>query len=449
MKPILIHNPLIVNENRQIRGSVLIESEKIKKIYTGEEVPEQIYNQSEVIEATDKILIPGVIDEHVHFREPGLTHKADIHSESKAAISGGITSYMEMPNTQPPAITTKRVREKFEIAKAHSFANYSFYFGATNENIGEIKRIDPGEVCGVKVFMGSSTGNMLVDDRKALEELFAETPVPIVTHCEDESTIQRNTQYYKEKFAGEIPFHYHPIIRSEEACYKSSSMAVNLARKYQTRLHILHLSTARELELLTASKYNSKKNITAEVCIHHLWFNNRDYEKLGSRIKWNPAIKTENDRKKLLEGLKTNAIDTVATDHAPHLPEEKNKTYLKAPSGGPLIQHSLPAMLEFYKNNELSLNTIVDKMCHTPADIFNISKRGYIRNGYWADLVLIDPAGKSPVNTNNILYKCGWSPFEGLTFNTSISHTFVNGKIAYQNGQIYENLNARKLTFER
>ena len=449
MKPILIHNALIINEQIKQKGSVLIESGKISDIFTGEDIPEATLQQSQVIHADNKILIPGVIDDHVHFREPGLTYKADIGSESKAAIAGGITSYLEMPNTKPPAVTLEGLREKFEIAEKHSFANYSFYLGATNENIDEIKNINPREVCGVKTFMGASTGNMLVDNRSSLEQIFAESPVLIAAHCEDESTIRNNTQFYKEKFHGEIPVEYHPLIRSEEACYKSSSLAVELAQKYQARLHILHLSTAKELELIEKSRFNPYKKITAEACIHHMWFDDSDYANYGTRIKWNPAIKTAHDRKALMEGIKSHAIDVVATDHAPHLMEEKDNTYLKAPSGGPMVQHSLLAMLEFYHRKKLSLNTIVEKMCHTPADIFNISKRGYIRKGYWADIVLIDPFKKYRVNRENILYKCGWSPLEGQIFSSSISHTFVNGKIAYQNGQINEEKNARKLTFER
>ncbi|MFP4620434.1 MAG: dihydroorotase [Bacteroidales bacterium] len=449
MIPLLIHNAIIVNEHKKQKGSVLIEAGKISEVFINKNIPETVFAQSQIIHAENKILIPGVIDEHVHFREPGLSHKADIHSESKAAIAGGITSYLEMPNTKPPAVTLEQLNEKYAIAEKNSFANYSFYLAATNKNIDEIRNINPREVCGVKIFMGSSTGNMLVDKISSLEQIFAECPVPVAAHCEDETIIQNNTQYYKEKFNGKIPIKYHPFIRSEEACYKSSSLAVELAQKYQTRLHILHLSTAKELELLEKTRFSSNKKITAEACIHHLWFDDRDYPKYGTRIKWNPAIKMSRDRKALLEGINNHAIDVVATDHAPHLMEEKDNTYLKAPSGGPMVQHSLLAMLEFHHRKKLSINTLVDKMCHTPADIFNISKRGYIRKGYWADLVLIDLLKKHQVNTENILYKCRWSPLEGQIFHSRISHTFVNGKIVYQNGQINEEKNAKKLSFER
>ncbi len=449
MNPILIHNALIINEQTKQKGSVLIESEKISKVFIEEAVPQKILRQCQVIDAENKILIPGVIDDHVHFREPGLTHKADIHSESKAAVAGGITSYMEMPNTKPPAVTLDQLQEKFDIAAEKSFANYSFYLGATNENIDQIKSINQEEICGLKVFMGASTGNMLVENRASLEQIFAESPVLIAAHCEDQATIENNTRFYNEQFNGKIPVEYHPLIRSQEACFKSSALAVELAQKHGTRLHLLHLSTAKELDILERYRFQPGKNITAEACIHHLWFDESDYRNYGTRIKWNPAIKTAHDREALLEGVQTHVIDLIGTDHAPHLIEEKDNTYLKAPSGAPMVQHSLQAMLEFYHRKKLSLNTIVDKMCHAPADIFNISKRGYIRKGYWADLVLIDPFRTHRVNKDNILYKCGWSPLEGEIFNSEISHTFVNGKIVYQNGQINEEKNARKLSFER
>jgi len=449
MKPTLIHNALIINEQTKQKGSVLIESEKISEVFIEEKVPQSLFDQCQVIDAENKILIPGVIDDHVHFREPGLTHKADIHSESIAAVAGGVTSYMEMPNTKPPAVTLERLQEKFDIAAEKSLANYSFYLGATNENLDQIKSINPREVCGLKVFMGASTGNMLVDDRSSLEQIFAESPVLVAAHCEDQATIEKNTRFYEKQFNGKIPVEYHPIIRSEEACFRSSALAVELAQKHNTRLHLLHLSTAKELEILERYRFQPRKNITAEACVHHLWFDDTHYQNYGTRIKWNPAIKTALDRKALLEGVRSDAIDVVATDHAPHLIEEKDNTYLEAPSGAPMVQHSLMVMLEFYHSKNLSLNTIVDKMCHAPADIFNISKRGYIRKGYWADLVLIDPFRKHRVNKENILYKCGWSPLEGQIFNSEISHTFVNGKIVYQNGKIDEEKNARKLTFER
>ena len=449
MKPTLIHNARIVNEKINQQGSVRIDGGKIQAIYLKEAVPRSILQQSHVIDATGKILIPGVIDDHVHFREPGLTHKADISSESQAAIAGGITSYMEMPNTKPPAVTLKQIRQKNEIASRQSFANYSFYLGATNENITEIKQINPLEICGVKLFMGSSTGNMLVNKKSTLKELFASVQVPLACHFEDNNMIKEHLKYYTNLYGERLSAEAHPLIRNEAACYQSSSLAVELAEKYGTHLHLLHLSTAKELELLKPCRFHENKRITAEACIHHLWFDNGDYKNLGNLIKWNPAIKSPFDREKLLDGLNSNAIDVVATDHAPHLIQEKNDIYLNAPSGGPMVQHSLLVMLEFYQNNHITLNTLVDKMCHAPADIFQISKRGYIRQGYWADLVLIDPHKPYQVNKYNILYKCGWSPLEGVTFKSSISHTFVNGKIAYYDGKIQEKPNARKLVFER
>jgi dihydroorotase len=443
---LLIKNIIIVNEGTQQPGSLLVDHGKIAKILSPKE--ENTISVKQVIDGKGKYLFPGIIDDHVHFREPGLTQKADIYTESKAAIAGGVTSYMEMPNTIPQAINQQLLAKKIDLAAQKSFANFSFYLGATNENLSEIKKINPTEVCGVKVFMGSSTGNMFVDD-KALTKIFAESPLLIATHCEDDTTIKNNILKFKKKFGENVPIHYHPKIRSEEACYKSSSLAVELAQKYNSRLHILHLSTAKELDLLDQSIPSKDKKITAEVCVHHLWFSDMDYPKHGTRIKWNPAIKTLKDRDALLKGLKNNIIDVVATDHAPHTLEEKENSYFKAASGGPLIQHSLVAMLELYHQQKISLEEIVNKMCHTPADIFQIDKRGYIREGYWADLVLVDLQNPWTVQKNNILYKCKWSPFEGQRFNSKITHTIVNGNIVFNNGQFNEEIKGIRLKFNR
>jgi len=449
MKPLLINNAFIINEYHKFIGAVLIEDEKVKRILKNNEVTSELINNSNVIDADGKTLIPGVIDDHVHFREPGLTHKADIKSESLAAVAGGVTSYMEMPNTKPQTTTKKTLEKKNEQASNSSLANYSFYLGATNDNIREIENIAPDQTCGVKLFLGASTGNMLVNNIDTLNKIFAKSPVPIACHCEDEETIQNNLKYYINKYGNDIPFSYHPKIRTEEACYKSSSLAVSLAKKHNSRLHILHLSTAKELELFNELQGRYNKKITSEVCIHHLWFDESDYEKLGPRIKWNPAIKSKHDKLALLEGLKKNKIDLIATDHAPHQWIEKDTNYTNAPSGAPMVQHSLQAMLEFYHKGLLTLETIVDKMCHAPADLFEIEKRGYIREGYWADLVLVDLNNSYKVQKNNILYKCGWSPLESQTFHSTITHTIVNGHLVYENGTIHQNNNARALKFNR
>ena len=447
MYTLLIKNANIINENLEINGHLLIQDGKIIKIFNNSDaLPE---NADKVIDASGKLLIPGVIDDQVHFREPGLTHKAEIYTESKAAVAGGVTSYMEMPNTNPQTTTLELLDEKFIIASAKSLANYSFYFGATNQNIEELKKIDPKKVCGVKVFMGSSTGNMLVDDKDTLSRIFAESPVLIATHCEDEETIQKNIIKAKQEFGENVPLKFHPIIRSHEACYKSSSLAVELARKYNSRLHILHLSTAKELELFDDVTPSKDKLITAEVCVHHLWFDDSDYDKYGNRIKWNPAVKAKNDKEALINGLKSNKIDVIATDHAPHTIEEKENTYFKSPSGGPLVQHSLIAMLELYHKGIFTLNEIVNKMCHTPADIFKIENRGYIREGYWADLVLVDLNSPWTVSNDNILYKCNWSPFEGQQFKSKVTHTIINGNLIYENGLFNETVKGMPLTFER
>lgn len=443
----LIHNATIINEGKSFIGSVLVEKEYIKTVYkSSQEVPTDILNRATVIDATGLWLTPGVIDDQVHFRDPGLTHKGDIHSESRAAIAGGVTSYMEMPNTNPQTITIEALNNKFESASEKSFANYSFYLGATNDNLGELKKVDKKNVCGIKIFMGSSTGNMLVDKRKALEAIFGETDMLIATHCEEEEIIQRNIAYYKELLGNDIPVKYHPLIRSAEACYQSSAKAIELADKYGARLHILHLSTAREISLFDIKSLAEKK-ITGEVCVHHLWFSDDDYEKYGTRIKWNPAVKTKEDRNALMQGLLNGKLDVIATDHAPHLLEEKAGGCFQAASGGPLVQHSLQMMLELSKQNKISKEEVIDKMCHAPATLFRIHKRGYIREGYFADMVLVNPNKSYTITQNNILYKCKWSPLEGETVSSTIEKTFLNGQIAFENGQVNE-VRGKALTFD-
>ncbi len=445
MSTILIKNATIINEGVKKIGSVLIKNDLIANVIYDDTLPEA----DKIVDATGKLLIPGAIDDQVHFREPGLTHKADIQSESRAAIAGGITSFMEMPNTTPQAVTHEILEEKYKLAAEKSSANYSFYIGATNDNIDELLKTDPQKVCGIKIFMGSSTGNMLVDNESILDRIFAESQVLIATHCEDETTIQENTTIYKNKFGEDLPFKYHPVIRSAEACYKSSKKAADLARKHNARLHILHLSTEKELELLDNSLPLEQKKITGEVCVHHLWFSEEDYDKYGANIKWNPAVKSLKDRDALRAGLNSGKLDVVATDHAPHTKEEKQNKYFKAPSGGPLVQHALVAMLEMAKQGIFTYELVVEKMCHAPATLYQIEKRGYIRAGYKADLVLIDENKQSEVNSENILYKCGWSPFEGTTFSHSVTHTFINGQLAYQEGKIKESIRGERLTFDR
>ncbi|MBS3807585.1 MAG: dihydroorotase [Bacteroidales bacterium] len=449
MRPLLIEHAQIVNEGTSRVGSLWIREGEIAAIYGPEDsIPSRVRESSEHLDATGQFLLPGVIDDHVHFREPGLTHKADMGTESRAAIAGGVTSFMEMPNTQPPAVSHRELEKKFSIAGERAYANYSFYLGATNDNIEEVRRTDPARVCGIKLFMGASTGNMLVDNAKALEQIFEEAPVLIACHCEDEGTIRANTNYYQKQYGDDIPAGYHSRIRSEEACYLSSSRAVELARKHGARLHVLHLSTARELDLFEPGPYSPQKKVTAEACVHHLWFHQDDYGHMGTRIKWNPAIKSLSDRDGLRQAITDNRIDVVATDHAPHLSEEKDQPYMKAPSGGPMIQHSLQAMLELHLQGAFTMETLVEKMCHTPARLFHISKRGFIRPGYWADLVLVDPRQSHQVQAGNLYYKCGWSPMEGQTFHHTITHTLVNGKIVYQNGQITGIRNGSRLLFE-
>ncbi len=448
MKPQLIANAIIVNEGRQQTGNVLIREGKIADIFSGD-VPAQILSEATIIDATGKFLLPGVIDDQVHFREPGLTYKADIYTEAKAAVAGGITSYMEMPNTLPPTTTQELLAEKHEIAAQKSLANYSFYIGATNDNIDEILKSDFSKVCGVKVFMGSSTGNMLVDNMETLTNIFSKVPALIAVHCESESIIRKNIEIYRAKYGDNVPMACHPAIRSEEACFQSSSLAVKLARKYNTRLHVLHLSTAKELQLFSHDLPLSQKRITAEVCIHHLWFCDADYKKYGTLIKWNPAIKTANDRQRLFDALLNGTIDIVATDHAPHTLLEKQNTYFKAPSGGPLVQHALVAMLEFFHDKRISIEQIVEKMCHNPAQLVGIKKRGFIRPGYWADLVLVDVKKNWQVTPANILSKCSWSPFNEYIFRSSVSQTWVNGVLVYDNGQFNESSRGKALEFEK
>ncbi len=395
------------------------------------------------------LLLPGVIDDQVHFRDPGLTYKADIYTESKAAVAGGVTSFMDMPNTIPNTITQDILEEKYKMAAEKSLANFSFYMGANNNNLEEVIKTDPAKVCGIKVFMGSSTGNLLVDDETALENIFKYAPTLVATHCEDDATIAANTKAFKEQYGDDAPTRIHPMIRSTKACYLSSSKAVKLAKKHNTRLHILHLSTAKEMELFDNSVPLEKKRITAEVCIHHLWFSDTDYDTKGNFIKWNPAVKSETDRKALFDAVLNNTIDIIATDHAPHTLEEKKQPFFKAPSGGPIIQHSLQAMLEFVHQNEISIEKVVEKMCHHPAILFNIKKRGFIREGYFADLVLIDTNTTQTVSKENILYKCGWSPMEGQTFHSKIISTFVNGHQIYHNGSFDESQKGERLLFER
>ncbi|MBD8387488.1 dihydroorotase [Dysgonomonas sp. BGC7] len=444
---ILIHRATIINEGLSFIGSVLIENDKISEIYRTEEIPEQILKKAQVIDAKDLWLIPGVIDDQVHFREPGLTHKGDIASESRSAIAGGVTSFMEMPNTKPPTTTIELLEQKFEIGAKSSYANYTFYLGATNENLAELKKVNPKQVPGVKVFMGSSTGNMLVDDKSVLQSIFAEVDMLIATHCEKEEIIRANIARYKSEFGEDIPIQYHPLIRSAEACYRSSAEAVELADKYQSRLHILHLSTEKEISLFDIKPLAEKK-ITGEVCVHHLWFSDEDYSKYGTRIKWNPAVKTRQDRGALMQGLLKGKLDVIATDHAPHLLEEKQGGALKAASGGPLVQHSLQMMLELSKKGKITKEQVVCKMCHAPAALFQVHKRGYIRKGYFADLVLVNPNKPYTISQDNILYKCKWSPLEGETMSTSIEKTFLNGKIAFENGIVNE-VRGQMLEFDR
>ena len=444
MNSYLIKNATIVNEGSSFIGDILVENGIIKKIDSSITA-----NSFPVINATGKCLIPGLIDDQVHFREPGLTHKATIGTESRAAVAGGVTTFIEMPNTVPQATTQKLLQDKFDIAEKTSFVNYSFMFGGTNDNLEELLQTDPKTVAGIKLFLGSSTGNMLVDNLEVLEKIFSSTQLIISVHCEDEATIKKNTAHYKAIYGDNIPIELHPIIRSEDACYLSSSKAIALAKKTGARLHVFHLSTAKETGLFRNDIPLEQKQITAEVCVHHLWFSDEDYKTKGTHIKWNPAVKTAADRKGLWEALLDDRIDIIASDHAPHTLEEKSNPYTQAPSGGPLVQHTLLALLEKVKERVISIEKLVEKACHNPAKIFQIEKRGFIREGYFADLVLIDLDAPQTVAKENILYKCGWSPFEGITFSSKVTHTFVNGVLMYDHGVFNTTVKGKRITFNR
>ena len=441
----VIRNAEIINENQQFFGDIAIENSKISEIKKGS-ISGAFDHE---YDATGLIAIPGMIDDQVHFREPGLTHKANIYSESRAAVAGGITSFMEMPNTVPNTITQELLSQKYTLANKNSIANYSFFMGANNENLQEVLKTNPSNVCGIKVFMGSSTGNMLVDNKQTLSQIFKNSSLLIATHCEDEETIRKNTAIFKAKYGENIPFEMHPIIRSEEACYLSSSLAVELAEKYETRLHVLHISTAKELELFNNNQPLRNKKITAECCIHHLWFNDSKYLDKKSLIKWNPAVKSEDDRKALIKAINEDIIDVIATDHAPHTFEEKNNSYLSAPSGGPLVQHSILALLELEKTNQINIKQIVKKTSHDVAECFKIEKRGYLRTGYFADIALLDRNTNTKVEKENLLYKCGWSPFEGTKFTSTINSTFINGKRVYHKGEFNNKTTGMRLTFNK
>ncbi len=444
MSSILIKSASIVNEGKIHVSDVLIQHGRISKIDSNID-----FQADRIIDGEGRYLFPGLIDDQVHFREPGLTHKADIWHESRAAVAGGTTSFMEMPNTVPNTLTQTLLADKYNIASETSLANYSFYMGASNDNLEEVLKTNPKDVCGIKIFMGSSTGNMLVDNEKTLDKIFSSSPMLIATHCEDEATIQQNMARFKEEFGEQITAKHHPLIRSEEACYISSSKAVDLAKKHGTRLHILHISTAKEVALFDQHIPLAQKRITAEACIHHLWFSDLDYEKMGNLIKWNPAVKTMEDQQGILQGLLNGAIDVIATDHAPHTLEEKQLPYLHAPSGGPLVQFSLQALIDLYKKGQLPLEDIAQKAAHNPAICFNIHERGFIREGYWADLVLVDLNKPYEVQSDRILSKCKWSPFEGHTFSSSIEKTIVSGQIAFEGGEIKEVGSGKRLLFDR
>jgi len=446
MSTVLIRNAKIVNEGAIFEGDILIENEFIK------EIAEKISPKSSdcvIIDAEGSYVMPGAIDDQVHFREPGLTHKGNIETESRAAVAGGITSFIEQPNTVPNAVTQELLEDKYQIAAKTSYANYSFMMGGTNDNLDEVLKTNPRNVAGIKLFLGSSTGNMLVDNPEVLEKIFSSTKMLIAVHCEDEVTIKTNTQKYKEEFGDDIPMKYHHLIRSEEACYLSSSKAIELAKKTGARLHVFHLSTAKEMELFTNKIPLEQKQITAEVCVHHLWFTDADYETKGSLIKWNPAVKTQADKDALWKALLDDRIDVIATDHAPHTLEEKCNPYLTCPSGGPLVQHAVVALFEAHHQGKISVEKIVEKMCHNPAKIFKIEKRGFIREGFYADLAIVNTHLPWNVKKENILYKCGWSPFEGYNFKSRVTHTFVNGKLVYQNGKVKDLKVGQRLLFER
>ena len=450
----ILRNFKAVNENEIFTGTICIVDGKIASIVRdnapGMEIPADLQAITfEEIDLNGKYLFPGVIDDQVHFRDPGLTYKGDLYTESKAAAAGGITSFMEMPNTVPNAISLQTLENKYQLASEKSLVNYSFFLGASNSNLDEILRADASSICGVKLFMGSSTGNMLVDREESLKNIFSQRNLLVAVHAEEENIVRANMAAFKEKYGEDIPVGCHPMIRSEEACYRSSAKAVELATKYGARLHILHLSTAKELSLFSNTLPLARKQITAEVCVHHLWFSDKDYARLGNYIKWNPAIKSETDRLALFEAVLNNTVDIIATDHAPHTLDEKQQSYFKAPSGGPLVQHSLPMMLDFYHLGKISLEKIVEKMCHHPAMLYGVRNRGFIREGYWADLCVADDKDPWQVDANNILYKCGWSPLQGHTFASKITHTFVNGELIYENGRFNENSRGKRLNFYR
>ena len=442
MSKYLLKNGTVVNEGTTIQQDILIKDQRIEKIGVS-------LNDESAIEINleGKYVLPGCIDDQVHFREPGLTHKGNIRTESRAAVAGGITSFMEMPNTKPNATTQELLEDKYQIATKDSIANFSFFIGATNDNLNEVLKTNPNKVCGVKVFMGSSTGNMLVDNEKTLAGLFSNVPMLIATHCEDELTVQKNLAEAKLKYGNEIPMELHPIIRSEEACYLSSSLAVNLAENHGARLHVLHISTAKETELFRNDIPLNEKKITAEACVHHLWFSDKDYATKGTKIKWNPAVKSQADREGIWKALLDDRIDVIATDHAPHSIEEKNNYYTQAPSGGPLVQHALLSMMEHVKNGKITIERVVEKMAHSPAILFRIEERGFIREGYFADIVVVDAQHNYQVNNSNILYKCNWSPFEGYEFSSAIDKTFVNGNIVYENNQVIDGTVGMRLSF--
>ncbi len=441
---ILIKNGLLVNKGKKTVKDVLIKNGRIEKIDNAISA-----KGNKVIDAEGLIVMPGVIDDQVHFREPGLTHKANIYTEAKAAVAGGTTSFMEMPNTKPPAVTQTKLEEKYQVGAKTSLANYSFFMGAANDNLEEVLKTDPKTVCGIKAFMGSSTGNMLVDNPVTLEKLFSECPMLIATHCEDENTVRTNLALFKEKYGESMPIKYHPEIRNVDACLISSTLATDLAKKHNARLHILHISTKEELKLFGNKIPLAQKRITSEVCVHHLYFDATHYDKMGTKIKCNPAIKEPSHKKELFKALLDDRLDIIATDHAPHTIEEKANNYFSAPSGLPLVQHSLNVMLDFYHQGKISLEKIVEKMCHAPAICFEIEKRGFLEEGYWADIVLLDPNKEWTVTKRNVKYKCGWSPLEGKRFKGKVNTTIVSGHIAYRNGRFYENKTGERLTFDR
>ena len=444
MSKIIIRNAKIINEGNTFDTDILIENERIEKISPSISVDNSVC----AIDAAGRFLIPGMIDDQVHCREPGLTHKADLVTESSAAVAGGITSFMEMPNVEPKTINKLALDDKYKRAKGRCRTNYGFYLGANNTNIEAIKSLSLNDACGIKAFMGASTGNMLIDDPSALELLFEHSPIMVVTHCEDSPTIWKNEAQAREKFGEDVPMSQHPIIRSDLACYKSSNTAINLAKKHDALLHVLHLTTAKEMQLFS-NKHRSEKRITAEVCVHHLWFDEGDYALHGTNIKCNPAIKSSKDRMALIEALRSGKIDVIATDHAPHTSEEKSSSYFNAPAGLPLVQHALPALFDLVAKQELSAELVVDRACHAPADLFGVENRGYIREGYFADLVLLDTNKENHVNKENILYKCGWSPFEGHSFKTTIDTTIVNGTIVYEKGALTGAIVGRRMTYNR